>query len=153
MAESKKGILRRLRELFTAAPESSPQKREPAKPWFPEPPEEPTPGERVSHEGRMREIYTRVNNGKLTEYLDWRELFMQHEVVFAEPMTGTETPSPAVIQRQVEEGFNLFLRAFKLSTHQRGHVKRETFFSRTGIPRSEIDWALWRDIMGYSGKK
>jgi hypothetical protein len=77
---------------------------------------------------------------------------MQHEVVFAEPMTGDETPSRAQIDRQVEEGWNLFLRSFKLTTHQRGHVDRATFYNRSGIPRSAIDWALWRDITGSDGR-
>jgi len=88
----------------------------------------------------MQRLYYRVNGRSLTEYQDWRDLFEPLEIIF----DGDS---------EKEQYWDMFLRAFKLRTSDPGHIKRETFYKRTGIPRSEIDWALWRDIMGYRSRK
>lgn len=67
--------------------------------------------------------------------MDWRDLFEPLEVIF----DGNS---------QKEQFWDMFLRAFKLTTRDKGHIRRETFYNRTGIPRSQIDWSLWRDITG-----
>lgn len=85
-------------------------------------------------------MYAEVNHGTLTEYQDWRDLFMPLEVIFD---GDTEK----------EQYWDMFLRSFKLRASDRGSVRRETFYSRTGIPRSAMDWSLWRDIMGYQSRR
>src|SRR6267154_274804 len=141
-----KGIFRRaasrIRKLLGRAPEPGPAPEPPPQPPPPLPPPLPPEPPRVgppafSHEQRMQRIYRRWNGNSLTGYLDWRDLFLPLEVIF---------DGDAEKQRY----WDMFLRAFMLSTHQKGHIKRETFYSRTGIPRSEIDWDLWRDIKGYN---
>jgi hypothetical protein len=87
----------------------------------------------------MRNTFRDVTGG-YTGYLDWRELFDGLSVIFD---TDEET----------EEYWDMFLRAFYLDSHDRRSVPREEFYRETGIPASEIDWSLWRDIMGYSSRK
>jgi hypothetical protein len=124
-------------------PELPPE--QPLPPPSPPPSPPPPPGggggpPKISHDQQMQRIYQRWNGRSLTGYLDWRDLFEPLEVIF----DGDS---------EKEQYWDMFLRAFKLSTHDRGYIRRETFYNRTGIPRSQIDWSLWRDIMGYSGNR
>jgi hypothetical protein len=125
-----------------------PPKPPPQPPPLPPPPPGGGPPIGRSHESQMQRIYARWNGRSLTEYLDWRDLFEPLETIFDVP-----GESQAEINREKERYWDMFLRAFKLTTHDRGHIRRETFYNRTGIPRSQIDWSLWRDIMGYSNRR
>lgn len=130
----RKGIIRRISDRIKRIVNPP----EPPKPPPPSPPPKPppeTPGE--THDRRMREIFERVTQSQVdAEYQVWRELFQEHEVIFSS-------------NQEIEQYWNMFLRAFFLTTKDPGHVKRSTFYNRTGIPRKRIDWSLWRDIMGY----
>jgi hypothetical protein len=90
-------------------------------------------------EVREREDYRGIT-GTYTGYLDWHELFDILQVDFDS-------------DDEREYFWDMFLRAFYLDTHDRGHVPRDRFYRETGIPASAIDWAEWRDLMGYSSRK
>lgn len=83
----------------------------------------------------MLRTYQRIT-GSQTDYMDWRNLWEPLEIIF----DG---------DREIEQYWNMFLRAYYLRADAPGAVSRRHFHNETGIPQSEIDWALWRDIMGY----
>lgn len=86
----------------------------------------------LSHDAKMLGIYEQVT-GSYTGYLDWRELYDPISIIF----DG---------DAQVERYWSQFLRAFYLTTKESGHIKRQTFYNNTGVPPSEIDWELWREL-------
>lgn len=103
-------------------PESSPPQRR-------RPPRDRVP---VPLETRYQEAYRQIT-GTSTGYLDWYELFESYEYMFDN-------------DDEKVRYWRMFLRSFYLTTHEKGHVKRKTFYNQTGIPESQIDWGQWRDL-------
>jgi hypothetical protein len=93
----------------------------------------------------MQEVYRDVT-GSLTGYLDWFDIFEDLQVDFDD-------------NREKEYFWDMFLRSFYLSTGDSGYIRRGgpgdpgRFYQETGIPPSAIDWAGWRDLMGYSNRR
>src|SRR6185312_5514924 len=92
----------------------------------------------AAHERSMQAIYMQVKGlghdpRNLTDYPEWRDTFDHMAVIF----DGDE---------EIEEGWDEYLRAYYLTSDEDGHVDRAEFHSDHGIPRSEIDWELWRAI-------
>jgi hypothetical protein len=86
----------------------------------------------------MRQIYRRIkrlagDTPDDTGYLDWREVYDPLSIIF----DG---------DAEVERYWDMFLRAFYLTTHEPGFVLRDDFYNATGVPPSEVDWDLWRQM-------
>lgn len=128
--------VRKIVERFIA-----PVPREEVPPPSPEPlpqRETPVPSPGATHERRMQQDYRDIH-GTLTEYLDWREIYDQLTVIFDD-------------DAEIEYYWDMFLRAFMLPLSDNRSVPREQFYRETGVPPSEIDWGLWRDVMGYANR-
>lgn len=87
----------------------------------------------------MAEIFNDVTGGGYN-YQEWRELYDPLGQIFR--YHGDRDADDA----EVENYWDEFLRAYYLTTADPGHVPRERFHSDTGIPQSEVDWDLWREI-------
>ena len=146
----RKGIFRRVagRILHPFGGRRKPAPPEP-EPLFPPPappppvvPPEVTAGAR--HELRMQEIFTDIT-GSLQDYPEWREVYDPLSIVF---QVHRRDGSVDWIESypEIEEYWDEFLRAYYLTTHEPGFVTREKFSNDTGIPGSEVDWDLWREI-------
>lgn len=132
----RRGFLRRVLDFFTGSQGPPEAASTPSQP----PPQPATPREQqaIQHEQGMQAIYRQIRGlahdpRNLIDYQDWRETFDHFEPIF----DGDE---------EIEQGWDEYLRAYYLTTDEAGHVPREDFHNDTGIPRSEIDWDLWRAL-------
>jgi hypothetical protein len=129
-------IFDRILHPFKGAPEPSEPEPEPSEPILPPKPPLGGGGERPpdDHEQRMQDIFENITGG-LTghNYLEWRELYDPMSVIFDD-------------DSETEEYWEQFLRAYYLASSEAGSVSRDQFHRETGIPRSELDWELWRNL-------
>lgn len=88
----------------------------------------------------MREIFQDVTDGYGHDYPEWREVYDPMSVVF------DYLPTQEEIDEAVEDNWDDFLRAYYLTSDEGGSIARDRFHQNTGIPPSEIDWDLWREI-------
>lgn len=137
----RRGIFRRIFDFVRGAPEAARQPPQQSPPSASEPPESIRESQRraaASHERNMQRIYTNIKRAAhdpetLTDYPEWRETFNHFQVIFDD-------------EEEIEGGWDEYLRAYYLTSGEAGHVDRDEFHNNTGIPRSEIDWELWRAI-------
>jgi hypothetical protein len=143
----RKGIFRRIADRIIHPVRGRRKPQPPAPPPAPPvtPPEQPP--ELIAaarHELRMEQIYADIT-GSLTGYLDWRELYDPLSVV-AEVNRRDGSVDWVASYPDIEEIWDDYLRAYYLTTHEPGHITRDVFAARTGIPNSAMDWDLWREM-------
>jgi hypothetical protein len=82
----------------------------------------------------MQRIFIDITGGLAgTNYPEWRELYDPLAVIFDD-------------YGEIEFYWSEFLGAYYLTTSESGHVNRKQFHRETGIPQSEIDWELWKEL-------
>lgn len=89
---------------------------------------------------RSREIFYRITGS----HRGWTEWYQSADM----PMLYAADPSasPATQERERLAAWEMYLRAFYLTTGERGHMTRESFYNATGVPPSAIEWDEWREI-------
>jgi hypothetical protein len=89
----------------------------------------------------MQQIYEGITHDwQLSDYQDWRDLFDALSVIFDS-------------DEETEHFWDMYLRSFYLTSRDEHSIPRETFYRESQIPRSQIDWEDWRDVMGYGKRK
>jgi hypothetical protein len=90
----------------------------------------------------MQDIFRDVTDESLRDgnYREWREVYDPLSVIFEYHDTDAED------DEEVEEYWDEFLRAYYLTTGEENYVLRDQFHNDSGIPKSELDWDLWREI-------
>jgi hypothetical protein len=102
-------------------------------------PDTPIPDDGGYLERRLHSTYRQIE-GTDTGYLDWLGMFETLSIDFEDDAEHVQL-------------WDHFLRAFTKRADDRGSRSRESFYRETGIPKSAIDWPLWRDLMGYKSRK
>lgn len=106
--------------------------------------EPPPPGGDVirtesRHEVRMRAEFERVTGG-ITNYEAWREIYDPMSTNFINESDPDET------ERETEQYWDEFLRAYYLTSNESGSVPRSQFHRDSGIPPRRVDWEEWRTL-------
>ena len=131
-----RGIFGRIADWFRGAPEPV---YEP--PPTPEPPLKPLPPQPNQHDREMRRIYDDVtNDADPYNYSEWEEVWGPMSTVYNYIDDDEER------EEAEEEGWEEFLRAYYLTSDEPGAIPRERFHQDTNIPRSQVDWGLWKQI-------
>jgi hypothetical protein len=130
-------IFKGLGDLFGEGAEPAPPAPPPAPP---RPPVRPPPVEPPPEFTRETQIWREIAKGRdrydsdLTA--EWFELYRNA----VEPVM--------VDEEDFWHFWGEFLRAFYLTTAERGHLKRDDFYQRIGIRKRdfEMDWETWREL-------
>jgi hypothetical protein len=132
----RRGIFGRIADWFRGAPEPV---YEP--PPTPEPPLKPLPPREPEHDRRMKEIFEDVtDDASRINYDEWLETWGAIGSVYNYIDDEDER------NEAEEEGWEEYLRAYYLTSDEPGAVSREQFHQDTNIPRSQVDWGLWKQI-------
>jgi hypothetical protein len=136
----RRGLFGRIANWFRGAPaQPEPQYEAPPVPEPPLRPLPPPPSAESEHDERMREIFEDIT-GTDYNYEEWREIYDPMSTVFMYHDTEEEN------DEEVEQYWDEFLRAYYLASAEPGSVSREQFHQDTGIPSSQVDWDLWKQI-------
>ncbi len=136
MPQRRRGIFGRILDFFTG--QDTPERPEQPTPQPASDAGTPAQRQAAAHERAMQDTYRHIrglahDRRNLTEYQDWRDTFDHLSVIFDS-------------DEEIEEGWDEYLRAFYLTTDEDGHITRQDFYNMTGIPKSQIEWDLWRAL-------
>lgn len=126
-----RGVFRAIGDFLSGHPRETPRKP---------PPQGPPSGggggapPRRTLDSRYQSTFRSVTGGS-TGYRDWEDFWTDN---YGFIFDGDE---------EKDEYFDLFLRAYYLSTTDPRHVTRDYFHHQSGIPTREMDWDRWRNLL------
>lgn len=129
-----RGIFGRIADWFRGAPEPV------YEPPVPEPPLTPLPPQPSDYDREQRQIFNDVTSDSGIEYEEWKEVWGSMSTVY-NYIDDDEEREEAELN-----GWDEFLRAYYLTSDEPGAISREQFHQNTNIPKSQVDWELWRTI-------
>jgi hypothetical protein len=108
----------------------------PVPPPAPPPPPPPSPPILTRENAIWRDVTRGTDRFDSDLMRDWFELYRNS----VEPLQLDED--------EFYEFWRDFLKAFYLTTGERGHIKRDTFYRRLGVRKRDfgMDWQEWREL-------